>query len=107
MVAAIVEFLFALRAHDLDDAALDDVRGVAFDQPVDHAGAADQSDLTDGQREQRALDAAIQFAACHHLGEAVRSSKLLLQFLLIEPFPLEGTDLQGLRGERIAALRKL
>ena len=107
MIAAIVEFFFALRAHDLDDAALDDMRGVAFDQPVDHAGASDQPDLANGQRQQWMLDTTIQFAAHHHLGEAVRSSKLLLQLPLVEPLSLEGVDRNRLRRKRVAALREL
>lgn len=107
MVSAGTEFLLALRAHDLDDAALDDVRAVAFNKAVYHAGAADQPDLADGERQERAFGAAVQLAAAHHLREAVGLAKLLFQFLLVEPLALEGVDLQRLCRERIASLLNL
>lgn len=55
----------------LDDAALDDMGRVTLNQPVYHAGAADQSDLADGQRQQRVFDATVQLAAGHELLKAV------------------------------------
>ena len=95
VVSAGTEFLLALRAHNLDDAALDDVRAVAFNKAVYHAGASDQPNLADGEWKKWAFGTAVQLAAAHHLREAVRLAKLLLQFLLVEPLAhplLQNTD---------------
>lgn len=107
MVSAGAELLLALCAHDLDDAALDDVRAVAFNKAVYHAGASDQPNLADGEWKKWAFGTAVQLAAAHHLREAVRLAKLLLQFLLVEPLALEGVDLQRLCRKRIASLLNL
>ena len=76
MLAPGAEFLLAFRAHDLNDAALDNMGRIAFDEAVDHAGAADEADLADGERKQRAFDTVIQLTAGHHLGKAVGLAKL-------------------------------
>lgn len=107
MLAPGAEFLLAFRAHDLNDAALDNMGRIAFDEAVDHAGAADEADLADGERKQRAFDTVIQLTAGHHLGKAVGLAKLLLQFLLIEQFPFEGLHLHRLCRESVAAFRDL
>ena len=107
MIALRAELFLALCADDLDDAAFDDVRRIARYEAVDHTGAADQSDLTDGEREQRPLYAAVQFAARHHLRKAVAAPKLLLQFLLVEPLTLEGVDLYRVIWQSVAFFRQL
>ena len=96
------ESLVGFSADHLDDAALDDMGRVTLDQPVYHAGTADQSDLADGQRQQRVFDAAVQLAAGHELLKAVTPAQLLLQFLLVEPFALEYLDLCFVGRQRIA-----
>lgn len=107
MVSAGTEFLLALRAHDLDDAALDDMRSIALNEAVDHTRATNQPNLADRQRQERTLGTAVQFTAVHHLREAVGLAKLLFQFLLVEPLALESVDLQRLCRERIASLINL
>ena len=107
MIALRAELFLTLCADDLDDAAFDDVRRIARYEAVDHTGAADQSDLTDGEREQRPLYAAVQFAARHHLRKAVAAPKLLLQFFLIESLSLEGIDLYRVIWQSVAFFRHL
>lgn len=107
MVSAGTEFLLALGTHNLDDAALDDVGRITLNEAVDHTRAADQPNLADGERQERAFGAAVQLAAAHHLREAVGLAKMLFQFLLVEPLALEGVDLQRLCRERIASLLDL
>ena len=63
-------FLHLVPGH-LHHPALDDMGRIALDEPVDHAGAADQPDLADGQGQRRALHPAVQLAAGHHPLEAV------------------------------------
>lgn len=96
------ESLVGFSADHLDDAALDDMGRVTLDQPVYHAETADQSDLADGQRQQRVFDAAVQLTAGHELLKAVTPAQLLLQFLLVEPFALEYLDLCFVGRQRIA-----
>lgn len=96
------ESLVGFSADHLDDAALDDMGRVTLDQPVYHAGTADQSDLADGQRQQWVLDAAVQLTAGHELLKAITPAQLLLQFLLVEPFALEYLDLGFVGRQRIA-----
>ena len=84
MLALGAEFLLAFRAHDLYDAALDNMGCIAFDEAVYHAGTADEANLADRQRKQRSLDAIIQLTAGHHLGKTIALAKLLFQLFLIE-----------------------
>ena len=59
MVPALVKLFFTFYIFDLHNTALDDVRGIAFDQPVDHPGAADQADLPNGKGQERSFFCAV------------------------------------------------
>ena len=49
MVSALVKLFFTFCVFDLRDTSFDDVRGISFDQSVDHPGAADETDLPNGK----------------------------------------------------------
>ena len=100
------KLILYLRGNDFDDPAFDHMGRIAFDQPVDHTGTADEPDLPDGQRQQRTLHAVIQLAAGHHLGEAAGAAELLLQLLLVELLTLEYRYLQHLGRKSIPVLRQ-
>ena len=81
--------------------------GIARNQPVNHAGAANQPDLPNGQGQQRTLRAAVQLASRHHPGKAPGAAELLLKLLLVKSLSHEGMHLQRLDREGISVLRQL
>ena len=108
MTAVISVLFFPVRMLDFDDPALDDVRRIALDESVDHAGAAHQTDLPNGQGQKGTLLRAVQLAfAADQTLQAVRLAQLPFQLLFVEAFALEYFYLLGNGRQRIAVLRQL
>ncbi len=109
MVSALVKLFLAFGVFDLYNTALDDVRGIALDQPVYHPGAADQADLPNGKGQERML-----FPCCpaHFLRSAAAckaagARQLAFQLLLIEPFAAKDLDGFCYSGQREAVFLQL
>ena len=95
MVSALVKLFLAFCVFDFHNTPLDDVRSIAFDQSVDHPGAADETDLPDGKGQKRMLFRAVQRAFCMQQPcKAAGARQLAFQLLLVEPFAAK--DLDGL-----------
>ena len=62
MVSALVKLFLAFCVFDFHNTPLDDVRSIAFNQSVDHPGAADETDLPNGKRQKRSFFCAVQCA---------------------------------------------
>ena len=95
MVSALVKLFLAFCVFDFHNTPLDDMRGIAFDESVDHPGAADETDLPNGKGQKRMLFRAVQRAFCMQQPcKAAGARQLPFQLLLIEPFAAK--DLDGL-----------
>ena len=108
MVPALVKLFLAFYIFDLDNTALDDVRGIAFNQSVDHPRAADETDLPNGKGQERMLFRAVHaLFACSSLVKAAGARQLPFQLLLIEPFAAKDLDGFCYGGQRVAVFLQL
>ena len=95
MISALVKLFLAFGVFDFHNTSLDDMRGITFNQPVYHPGAADETDLPNGKGQKRMLFRAVQRAFCMQQPcKAAGARQLPFQFLLIESFAAK--DLDGL-----------
>ena len=93
MVSALVKLFLAFYIFDFHNTPLDDVRGITFNQPVNHPRAADETDLPNGKGQKRMLFRAVQRAFCvQQPCKAAGARQLAFQLLLIEPFAAKDLD---------------
>ena len=108
MVPALVKLFLAFCVFDFHNTALDDVRSIAFNQPVDHPGAADQADLPNGKGQKRMLFRAVQRTFCvQQPRKAAGARQLAFQFLLIESFAAKDLDSLCNGGQYISVFLQL
>ena len=105
MVPALVKLFFTFYIFDLHNTALDDMRSITLDQPVDHPGAADETDLPNGKGQKWMLFRAVQCAFCvQQLFEAAGARQLAFQLLLVEPFAAKDLDGFCYSGQRVCLI---
>ena len=64
MISTPVKLFLAFCVFDLYNTPLEDVRSITLDESVDHPGAADQTNLPNGERQERMLFRTVQRAFC-------------------------------------------
>ena len=60
MVPALVKLFLAFYIFDFHNTTLDNVRGIAFNESVDHSRTTDETDLPNGKGQERPFFCAVQ-----------------------------------------------